>query len=125
LILPVIHWSSQENLESKARLSRLQRDFLLSWQKEAKPLLAGRDPPLRGGPLRFSEVRARRPNSLRSDKGASSARTSCDARLALRLRQESESKGKDRARARATAKATPTAKPTATATAEARFGQAR
>ena len=33
--------------------------------------------------LRFSDDGARCPNSLRSDKGSSSAPSSCDARLAL------------------------------------------
>ena len=41
------------------------------------------------GALRFSAIRARRPNSLRSNKGASSALLTCDARLALRRRRAS------------------------------------
>ena len=39
------------------------------------------------GSLRFSATGARRPNSLRSDMGASSAPPACDARRAKRARE--------------------------------------
>ena len=73
--------------------------------------IAGRDPARlrRAGPLRSLPDAARRPNSLRSDMGASTAAPACRARLALRL-------GTSMATATATATAGATAGATARAT---------
>jgi len=68
------------------------RRELLCRGKVAKPLLAGRTPMLRIGPLRSSPARARRGNSLRSDTRASSARSGSGARRALRLGQRGKGK---------------------------------
>lgn len=81
-------------LEKKAKgrsraFARCAAEFLLTGQKEPKALSAGREPSRlrRAGPLRSLPLAARRPNSLRSDMGASTAATGCGARLALRLRE--------------------------------------
>ena len=57
------------------------------WSKVARTVFAGRDPAgLRpSGPLRAAPDTARRPDSLRSDRGAFTAAPGCGARPALRL----------------------------------------
>ena len=57
------------------------------WSKVARTVFAGRDPAgLRSsGPLRAAPDAARRPDSLRSDRGAFTAAPGCGARPALRL----------------------------------------
>src|SRR5690606_18233345 len=99
---------NQERINSFRAEARVT--FVLA--KVTKTAVARRDPDRlrRSGPLRFSDGGARGPNSLRSDKGRSSAPPSCDARLALWLQGQ-------RRRATATAKAKTTTTATATATA--------
>ncbi|WP_165494516.1 hypothetical protein [Pseudoxanthomonas winnipegensis] len=77
-----------------AELSRLRRDFLLSCQKEAKPLLAGtRAAAARRSPALLGR-RGTSPKLASLKQGDSSAPSSCDARLALRLRQVKQSNSK-------------------------------
>jgi hypothetical protein len=84
LLFATLATGSEGKSKSKSFRAGARVTFVLP--KVTKSARAGRDPgPKSGpGPLRFSEVEARRPNSLRSNKGASSASPSCDARFALR-----------------------------------------
>ena len=65
--------------------------------KVTKTAVARRDPDRlrRSGLLRFSDDGARGPNSLRSNKGRSSAPSSCDARLALWLEKQRQDQDQD------------------------------
>ena len=74
-----------QRLSVAARTSSFLKD-----QKGTKSPSAGRDPSRlrRAGSLCSSPDAARRPNSLRSNMGASAAAAGCGARLALRLEDQ-------------------------------------
>src|SRR5690606_5669587 len=85
-------WKQRPRNKNRINSFRAEARVTFVLAKVTKTAVARRDPDRlrRSGPLRFSDGGARGPNSLRSDKGRSSAPPSCDARLALWLEDQDQ-----------------------------------